>query len=144
SKPLMWAARMLGAPLRQKLSGSDLVYWLSEHAARAGHRVFLLGAAPGVADEARAILTAHYPGLQIVGCYSPPLGFEHDPVESDRIAALLREHGPDLCFVALGSPKQEKWMAVHAQQCGVPVMLGIGAGLDFVTGRFRRAPRWMQ
>lgn len=144
STPLLWASRLLGVPLRQKLSGSDLVDWLSAHAARAGHRVFLLGAAPGVADEARTILTTRYPGLQIVGVYSPPLGFERDLEESTRIAALVKALRPDLCFVALGSPKQEKWMAGHVQACEVPVMLGIGAGLDFVTGRFRRAPRWMQ
>lgn len=144
SKPLMWAARLLGVTLRQKLSGSDLVYWLSEHAAKKNYRLFLLGAGPGIAEEARDILAARYPGLNVVGCHCPPLGFEKDPAETARIAGILAEAQPDICYVALGSPKQEIWMAAHARECGVPLMLGIGAGLDFVAGRFKRAPRWMQ
>lgn len=144
SKPLMWAARLLGVALRQKLSGSDLVYWLSEHAAQKQYRVFLLGAAPGIAEEARDVLTAKYPQLTIVGCYCPPIGFEGDELENAKIQAALAKCRPDLCYVALGSPKQEKWMAAHAHEYGVPLMLGIGAALDFVAGRFKRAPRWMQ
>ena len=144
SKPLMWAARLLGVTFRQKLSGSDLVHWLSRHASQHNYRLFLLGAAPGVTEKARDILASTYPGLSVVGCHSPPVGFERDNRETARIEALLAECRPDICFVALGSPKQEKWMASHVDSCGVPLMLGIGAGLDFVAGRFKRAPHWVQ
>ena len=142
--PLMWAARFLGKPLKQKISGSDLVYWLSEHAAGKGHSLFLLGAAPGVAEEAARVFEEIYPGTKIAGHYSPPLGFEKDPGEVEKILGMLRDAKPDICYVALGAPKQDFWNFLHCRQSGVPVSLGVGASLDFVTGRVKRAPVWMQ
>lgn len=141
---LMWAARLLGKPVVAKLSGSDLVPQLSEIAAREGYRVFLFGAAPGVADEAAARLQAQYPGLVVAGTYSPPMGFERDGDENEKAIEAVRSADADLLFVALGSPKQEIWMARHRDALGVPLMMGIGATLDFVSGRVRRAPIWMQ
>lgn len=144
SKPMIWAARMLGIQIKQKLSGSDLIYWLTEHAAQKGYRIFLLGAADGVAAEAARILQARFPGLVVAGTHSPPMGFDAQPAENERALALLREHRPDICYIALGSPKQEAWMYANVQSSGVPLTLGIGAALDFVTGRFKRAPIWIQ
>lgn len=141
---LMWAARLLGKPVAAKLSGSDMVPRLSEVAAREGYRVFLFGAAPGVADEAAERLRDRYPGLTIAGTYSPPMGFEKDEQENGKAIEAVRSANADLLFVALGSPKQEVWMARHRDALGVPLMMGIGATLDFVSGRVRRAPVWMQ
>jgi N-acetylglucosaminyldiphosphoundecaprenol N-acetyl-beta-D-mannosaminyltransferase len=144
STPLMWAARVMGVAIKQKLSGSDLVHWLSAHAATKGYRLFLFGAAEGVAPLAQEVLEARYPGLQIVGTYSPPMGFERDSDANAYALRQIRDAAPDICFVALGSPKQEKWMCDNVAASGAPLMLGIGAGLDFVVGRFKRAPVWMQ
>ena len=142
--PLLWAARLLGRPLEEKLSGSDLVPSLSEWAAKEGYSVFCFGAAEGVAEKAARKLQEQYPGLKVAGVYSPPVGFEHDPVENRRAIAAIRNAKPDICFVALGCPKQELWLLEHYKDIGVPVSLGIGAGLDFVAGKVRRAPRCVQ
>jgi N-acetylglucosaminyldiphosphoundecaprenol N-acetyl-beta-D-mannosaminyltransferase len=142
--PVVWASRLMGAPIREKISGSDLVHWLSAHCAERGHSVFLFGAADGVAEKAGRLLQARYPGLRIVGSYSPPIGFEKDPARNSIALEQLRASRADLCFIALGSPKQEIWMHDHVGATGIPVLLGIGAGLDFVAGVSRRAPVWVQ
>lgn len=144
STPLMWAARLLGTPLPQKLSGSDLIYWVSGHAARQGHSIFLLGAAEGVADKAAANLMQRYPGLRVAGTCSPPMGFEKDAAELARIRELVESSGAEICFAAFGSPKQEVWMHRSAAGMATPVLIGVGASLDFVAGRVRRAPRVVQ
>ncbi len=141
---VMWAARLLGRPLRQKLSGSDLVPWLAEHASKQGHRVFFFGAAPGVAEEAARKLEARFPELEVAGAYSPPLGFEQDPALNKAAIERVRKAQPDICFIALGSPKQEIWMHEHYSALDVPVCLGIGAAIDFAAGKVRRAPVILQ
>ena len=142
--PLLWAARIVGRPLKEKLSGSDLVPALSEWAAQEGCSVFCFGATEGVAEKAAQKLQERYPGLKVAGVYSPPLGFERDPAENRRAIDAIRNARPDICFVALGCPKQELWLLEHYEDIGVPVSLGIGAGLDFVAGKVRRAPRRLQ
>jgi len=142
--PIIWASRLIGKRLRRKISGSDLIYSLNEHAARKGHTVFFLGAAEGVAEKAATLLAKRYPGLKVAGCYSPPPGFEHDPQENDKVIQLLREAAPDICYVALGTPKQCIWNWRHHRGAGVPVLVGVGGSFDFVTGRQKRAPRWLQ
>ena len=142
--PLLWAGRILNTPLREKLSGSDMIYHLSEFAAKKGFGVYLLGAAEGVADEAARRLAALYPGLVVAGTDSPPLGFEKDPELNDRVVQRVADSNADICFVALGSPKQEVWMRQNSSRSRVPVMIGVGASFDFVAGRVKRAPRWMQ
>jgi N-acetylglucosaminyldiphosphoundecaprenol N-acetyl-beta-D-mannosaminyltransferase len=142
--PVMWASRLLGTPLREKISGSDLVVWLSAHAAACGHSLFLFGAAEGVAAQAAAVLQQRNPGLTIAGTYSPPLGFHTDPKANAEAVRRIRESQADVCMLALGSPKQEIWMNEHCEACSVPVMIGVGAGLDFVAGKSKRAPRWAQ
>jgi len=142
--PLIWASHLLRKPLRRKISGSDLIYSLSEHAARQGHSVFFLGAAEGVAEEAAGVLAARYPGLKVAGWYSPPEGFENDAEENGKVIDLLREAAPDICYVALGTPKQCLWNWQHHKHAGVPVLIGVGGSFDFVTGKQKRAPRLMQ
>jgi len=144
STPLLWAGRILNIPLREKLSGSDMIYRLSEFAAKKRFRVYFLGAAEGVADEAARRLAALYPGLVVAGTDSPPLGFEKDPALNDRVVQRVADSNADICFVALGSPKQEVWMRQNSSRSRVPVMIGVGASFDFVAGRVKRAPVWMQ
>jgi N-acetylglucosaminyldiphosphoundecaprenol N-acetyl-beta-D-mannosaminyltransferase len=142
--PVMWAARWLGRPLKEKLSGSDLLPRLAGWAAERKYSFFLLGAADGVAEAAAKRLDADYPGLRIAGTYAPPLGFETDAEENARAVDRVREASADICFVALGSPKQEVWMRENISMCETPVMIGVGAAFNFVSGTVRRAPRWMQ
>lgn len=142
--PVLWAARLLGVPIREKVSGSDMVYWLSEYCAKKGFSIFLLGAAEGVAEKAGRVLEGLYPGLRIAGTHSPPLGFEKDPAAAATALGRVRDSNADVCYVALGAPKQEFWMHANSAASGVPVMMGVGAGLDFVAGHIRRAPRILQ
>lgn len=142
--PIIWASRLFFKPLAAKLSGSDLVVLLSEHAARQGHSVYFLGAAEGVAAEAAERLQARFPALRVAGSYAPPYGFYADEAQSGEVTGRVRESGADLCFLALGGPHQELWMARYCEACRVPVMIGIGGSFDLVTGRIQRAPVWMQ
>ncbi len=142
--PLLWCSRILGRPLREKLSGADLLPWLTAYAARRGYSVFYLGAAEGVAEEVARRMRESHPDLKVAGTYSPPMGFEHDAEAREEVLQRLREARPDICFVALGSPKQEVWIHDNYASAEVPVMIGVGAAFDFAAGRLRRAPRWMQ
>jgi N-acetylglucosaminyldiphosphoundecaprenol N-acetyl-beta-D-mannosaminyltransferase len=142
--PLMWCSKLLGKPLREKLSGSDLVPRLSAYAAEKGYRVFFFGAAEGVAEEAARRLREKYPGLQVAGFYSPPMNFDQDATQNQEAVQRVRATQADICFVALGSPKQEIWLLHNTSALGVPLAVGIGASLDFAAGRVRRAPLWVQ
>ena len=141
--PLVWASRLLGNPLPERVTGSDTVPRLMELAAEKGHRVFLLGATPDSARQAVENLARKHPRLNIAGHYSPPFGslLEMDHREIRRRVATAR---PDLLFVAFGCPKAEKWIAMHYRSLGVPVVMGIGATIDFLAGKVKRAPLWMQ
>jgi len=141
---LMWACHWLGKPVKEKLSGSDIVPAFSEYAAEKGYSIFLFGAAPGIAGKAAETLRGRFPGLNVVGTYCPPMGFEEDEAENAKAIEAVRMASPDFLFVALGSPRQEIWIAQHSGELGVPVTMGIGATLDFIAGRVKRAPRWMQ
>lgn len=141
---LLWASRLLGTPLRERVAGSDLFPRLCAAAAEYGYRVFLLGGEPGVASKAAEQLKRRHPGLRIVGFYSPQFGFESCPEENERIVRMTRESRPDILFVALGFPKQELWIYRYARACRVSIAIGVGAAFDFAAGTRRRAPRWMQ
>lgn len=142
--PLLWFARLLGRPLRQKLSGSDLVPKLCAYAAAHDLSVFFLGGRPGAAEGTADQLSKVHPSLRVAGSLAPPIGFNESDVSNDEVVRTLRESKADLCFVAFGSPKQEIWMDAHINESGVGMMLGVGAGLDFASGLVRRAPRLMQ
>ena len=141
--PLVWASRLLGNPLPERVAGADLVPRLIAQAAQKGYRLFFLGAAPESIEKAIERLRSQYPALQIVGYYSPPfaelLEMDHEPIKQ-RILATQ----PDLLFVAFGCPKQEKWIAMHYRDLGVPFTAGVGGTIDFLGGTLKRAPRWMQ
>lgn len=142
--PLLWAARFLGTPLRERVAGSDLFPELCALAARRGYKVFFLGGRPGAALGAAEAMRRRYPALRVVGTYCPPVGFEHDAHENAKAVNVVRESGADLVFVGLGAPKQEKWMHAHRLLYRAPVSLGIGVTFEFEAGLVRRAPRWMR
>jgi len=137
---LLWAGRLLGQPLRERVTGSDGVPRIAERAAEKGWRLFLLGAAPGVAEKAARRLMSRYPGLEIVGTYAGSPSVE----EQDRIVDLVRRARPDVLFVAYGHPRQDKWIARNLDRLGVPVCMGVGGAFDFIAGVQHRAPLWMQ
>ncbi len=140
--PLVWGARRLGVPLKGRVTGADLVPALAARAAEKKFSLFLLGAAPGIAASAAKIMQERNPGLMIAGVLAPPVKslFEMDPAVLETIRAAK----PDVLLVAFGNPKQEKWINMHARELRVPVMIGIGATLDFIAGIVKRAPPWMQ
>lgn len=142
--PLVWASHLLGTPVPEKVSGSDLLPAICKAAAGIGTRVFFLGGRPGAAARAAEVLTERYPGLQVVGTDCPPLGFERDAGETERVHDAIRAAAPGVLFVGLGAPKQELWMRANCSRLGVPVSIGIGGSFDFVAGYTRRAPRWMR
>jgi N-acetylglucosaminyldiphosphoundecaprenol N-acetyl-beta-D-mannosaminyltransferase len=141
--PLVWASRRGPTPIPERVAGSDLVYDLCEHAARLRRRIYLLGGAEGVAEEAARRFQSLYPGLIIAGTASPaPGSLSGDGCR--RLIAGVREARPDLLMVALGQPKGELWLDQHLGELGVPVSVQVGATLDFVAGRVRRAPKALQ
>jgi N-acetylglucosaminyldiphosphoundecaprenol N-acetyl-beta-D-mannosaminyltransferase len=143
--PLILASRWLGKPLPERVAGSELVpRLLSSVPTERQLRCFLLGAGPGVADRAADRIRATCPGIAVVGTYSPPLGFEKDPTEEQRILQLLRNASPELLIVGLGAPKQELWVHRHFRQLPAKVALCVGASIDFIAGEKKQAPVWMR
>ena len=142
--PLIWASRLLGTPLPERVAGSDLFPALCARAAEHGLSVFMLGGAPASARRAAEILTTHHPRLRVSGTYCPPYGFERSPRESARTREMVRTAKPDILFVGLGSPKQERWMASNRSTCGARLSIGVGISFSFMCGDVIRAPCWMQ
>lgn len=142
-KPLIWISKWYRTPIKEKISGSDLFPKVCELAANKNYTMYLLGAAEGVADTAARNLMKKYPGLNIVGTYSPPFGFEKNEQEINKIKAQIKDVHPDILIVGLGCPKQEKFMYYHCKELGVPISFGLGASIDFEAGNIKRAPKWM-
>ena len=142
-KPLLWIAKWYGIPIKEKVSGSDLFPLLCDMAAKKGYKMFFLGAAEGVAAKAAENLAKRYKGLQVVGTYSPPYGFEKNQEEMEKIKSIIKGSKPDILIVGLGCPKQEKFMYHQCKELEVPISIGLGASFDFEAGNIKRAPRWM-
>jgi N-acetylglucosaminyldiphosphoundecaprenol N-acetyl-beta-D-mannosaminyltransferase len=140
---LVWASRLSGTPLPERVAGSDLVWSLTAEAALHDHGVFLLGGAPGAADGAEARLRALYPGARLLGTLSPAIGFERHEHEVESIVSTLQTARPDIVYVALGFPKQEQLIAYLRTRLPQTWFLGVGFSLSFVAGQVRRAPPWM-
>jgi N-acetylglucosaminyldiphosphoundecaprenol N-acetyl-beta-D-mannosaminyltransferase len=141
--PILWASRLLGTPLPEKVSGSDLVLPLMARASVRGFRVYLLGGAEGVAEQAAERLHARFPGLTICGMSSPRVAVDDaEPVRAEQVARVKETH-PAIVLVAFGAPKQEVWIRDAAPALRPCVLLGIGASLDFIAGVAQRSPAWM-
>ena len=142
--PLLWAARLQGTPLPERVCGSNLIHSLPAAAATAGRSVFFLGGDPGTAEAAAAALVGRHPSLKVAGSLCPKFGFEHDAEELARIDHALRESKPDLVLVALGFPKQER-LIERMRACAPQAWwIGVGISFSFASGRVKRAPRWVQ
>jgi len=137
---ILWASRQMRTPVPYKVSGVDLVGELCRLSPTKGYRIFFFGAGPGVAEEAAAKMRALYPGTQIVGTRD---GF-FTPAQEPEVVAQIQAARPDIVLVALGIPKQEKWIARHKNALGAAVLVGVGGSFDVFSGRVRRAPPFMQ
>ncbi len=135
-----WAARRLGRPLPQKVPGVELVEHLCRRATAKGWNVYFLGAAPGVAAQTSVELRRNNPGLRVSGAVS---GYFSEQQEADVIRNVV-EASPDLLFVALNVPRQEIWLRANLPRLKAKVVIGVGGSFDVISGRLRRAPRWMQ
>ena len=135
-----WAASILGAPVPERVTGSDGIDRIAAEAARAGWRLYFLGAGPGVAEATAATLEARHAGLAVAGCHAG------SPAAADwpAIEQLLRAANPDVLFVAYGHPRQDFWIGVHRAELPCAVALGVGGAFDYVTGVAPRAPVWMR
>jgi N-acetylglucosaminyldiphosphoundecaprenol N-acetyl-beta-D-mannosaminyltransferase len=148
--PLVWASKLSGTPLPERVAGSSLIWSLSAGLGRDGRSIFVIGGVPGadgVADGAtRAAdrLAQQCPGLRVAGTLCPDYGFETDPTAYAEFCAKVTGAQPDLVFVGLGFPKQEQ--VITRLRAGLPRswFIGCGAAVNFVAGDIDRAPRWMQ
>lgn len=136
----VWAARHLGYEMPERVAGYDLSQELLRRAPQKNRRVFFFGSAPGVAEKAKQKAEELYPGISVVGVRNGYFSSEEEP----KIIQEIREVHPDLLLVALGVPKQEKWLKKHKDALDVPVSIGVGGTLDVMAGTMRRAPVWMQ
>jgi N-acetylglucosaminyldiphosphoundecaprenol N-acetyl-beta-D-mannosaminyltransferase len=141
--PLIWIAKLYGRPFKEKICGADLILSLCGISAQKGYSIFLLGAAPGVAALAAEKLKARHPGLKIAGAYSPPLGFEKDEKEIERMNRILFESKADLLFVGMGVPKQDIFIYENMHKYQIPLSFSVGGAIDFIAGKQRRAPKWI-
>ncbi len=142
--PLIWASRLLKRPLPERVAGSSLVSTLAAELAEQGRTLYLLGGAPGTADEAARVLKAQSPGLRIVGVECPPMGFEQDAEALSAVQRRIVQARPDVVYVALGSPKQELVIRDTRGRLPGTWWAGVGVSFSFLAGDVKRAPRWVQ
>ena len=142
-KPLIWISRWHKCPIKEKVSGSDLVLALCSHSVEKGYSIFIIGGKDGIADKAKQNLEKKYNGINIVGTYSPPFGFENDVNELNKINSIITECHPDILISCFGCPKQEKWIYDNYKNYDAIVSVCAGATVDFLAGTVKRAPRWM-
>ena len=141
--PLVWASRLLGTSLKERVTGADLLPQLFELSQRKKRRIFLLGATEERSQSTLCRIQRDFPGAEICGRKSPPVG-PLDSMDNEDILKRIDEAKPDILLVAFGNPKQEKWIARHRDRLNVPVCIGVGASFDFFSGLQSRAPHWVQ
>jgi N-acetylglucosaminyldiphosphoundecaprenol N-acetyl-beta-D-mannosaminyltransferase len=141
--PMVWMGRLRGHREMSRVYGPDLMLEVCAWSEKNPCRHFLFGGVPGVAELLRDKLTARFPKLQIVGCYTPPFR-PLNAEEEKQLEEMVRAAQPDILWVGLSTPKQEKFMAEFLPRLDVTLMIGVGAAFDFHSGRIRQAPRWMQ
>jgi N-acetylglucosaminyldiphosphoundecaprenol N-acetyl-beta-D-mannosaminyltransferase len=141
--PLIWLGRRRGHDLPHRVYAPDLVLAFCEQTQGQAYRHFFYGGDSGVADRLAESLTRRFPGMRVAGTYSPPFRPLSEQ-EDDEIVAMISRAAPDVLWVGLGAPKQERWMHEHKQKLSVPVMVSVGAAFDWLSGRRRQAPPWMR
>jgi len=141
--PMVWMGRLRGHKEMRRVYGPDFMLDVCAWSQTSGCRHFFYGGADGVAELLRDKLTARFPGLQVVGCYTPPFR-ALNPEEVAGLQKQVRDSRPDILWVGLSTPKQEKFMAEFLPKLDVTLMVGVGAAFDFHSGRVKQAPRWIQ
>jgi N-acetylglucosaminyldiphosphoundecaprenol N-acetyl-beta-D-mannosaminyltransferase len=141
--PLVWIARLRGLAHVGRVYGPDLMLRMSSRSVRPGRRHFYFGGGEGIGELLRLRLTERNPDLLVVGCLTPPFR-TMTPGEEDAVIAAINEARPDILWVGLSTPKQDLWMLRHRSQLDVPVMIGVGAAYDFLSGAKKQAPAWMR
>lgn len=139
--PLVWASRLLGQPLPDRVAGVDLVHECARLSQEHGHRLFFLGAAPGIAETAVSKLREQFPGMCVAGVYAPP---DIRSADEAMLVARIKSARPDILLVAFGAPIQDEWIRRVMGSLEVPVSIGVGGSFDMIAGRVSRAPAWMQ
>ena len=142
--PLIWASRIAGDPLPERLSGVDVMQALIKTAAAQNVSVYLLGGRPGAAAASADIWRQRHPHLRIAGVRCPPLGFDQDPVLLKAEIDAIVMAAPGIVFVALGCPRQERFAVTCRDAHASAWLIGIGGSFDFVAGHTSRAPRFLQ
>jgi N-acetylglucosaminyldiphosphoundecaprenol N-acetyl-beta-D-mannosaminyltransferase len=142
--PLIWASRLRGTPLPERVTGSSLIWSLSEAAAQRGRSIYLLGGSPGLAQKAAQVLAGRYPGLHIAGVSSGPAEFTSDERAWEQASRELTGSRPDIVYVALSSPRSEQLIDRLRHRLPGAWWLGVGAAFSFAAGEVPRAPLWMQ
>jgi len=141
--PLVWASRLFGTRLKERVAGADLVPRLAQLSARRGYRMFLLGASEVSSAGTAHWMQSNFPNVCVAGRHCPAFQALEE-MDHEDILARIEEARPDILLVAFGNPKQEKWITMHRHRLRVPVCVGVGGSFDFLSGRIRRAPLWMQ
>ncbi len=142
-KPLIWISKWYKRPIKEKVSGSDLIPVLCSYAAKKGYSIFIIGGKDGVAEKAKQNLKMEFDGINVVGTYSPPFGFENNNNELLRINNIITEKHPDILVACFGCPKQEKWIYDNYKKYDAVVSICAGATVDFLAGNVKRSPKWM-
>lgn len=141
--PLVWLSRLSGFRQTRRVYGPDLMLALCRRSVERGYGHFLYGGAEGVAETLANRLGQRFPGLRFVGTYTPPFR-PLTPAEDAEVVERINRAAPDIVWVGISAPKQDRWMAEHVGRLTAPVLIGVGAAFDFHSGRKRQAPRWMQ
>jgi N-acetylglucosaminyldiphosphoundecaprenol N-acetyl-beta-D-mannosaminyltransferase len=142
--PLLWAAKLRGSPFPERVAGASLIYSLSGAAAQEGRSIYLLGGAPGIPGRAASELCARYPGLKVAGTDAPPLGFDASDEGVQEVCSRLAMAAPDIVYVGLGCPKQERLIARIAPSFPAAWFIACGAAIPFAAKAKHRAPGWMR
>lgn len=142
-QPLIWISKINHKPIKEKISGSDLVPLLCKNAAELGRSIFIIGGKEGIAQKAKLRLEETYSDIKIVGTYAPPFGFEKNDVELVKINSMIKKACPDILIACFGCPKQEKWIYENYQEYNAKVSVCAGATVDFLAENIKRCPKWM-
>ena len=142
--PLIWASRILGAPIPGRVAGSDLFWELSRVAEARGYTCFLMGSTPDVVAKLERTLLRRFPGIRLVGSFSPPFSRVFSTPVNEDIIHRVNAARPDILWVGLGAPRQETWIHANLGRLDVRLAIGVGAAFDMCSGSVRRAPVWMQ
>lgn len=142
--PVKWASEFLGIPIKERITGLDVLPRIFPFASQNNFTVFLLGASPGVAETLKSVMEAKYPNVKIVGTFVPPFREVFAKEENQQMIDAINAVKPDMLLVSLTAPKQDIWIAENLANLDTHVAIGIGGAFEVAAGMIQRAPLWMQ